>query len=312
LKTHIPAIGSITDTNSRIASITTSSTSQNGWKNYAGTIRCSSSSSSSSSRSYCTDSSLQLACQNAAGCSSATWSSSYSCERGDSCRGTCRYYQVQSTQCSVLIHSNASGFALSTKYSACLYPFSANNQPGTCSSSSSSSNSSMNIVFLSENDPFLAAQKITEGSLSFGLTEKQQRMTGLVLMVLGLCGIGLLVGAVVLIRKTFFKDEESKRKMYGAFGQSYNGQPVYVMAQSPYGAQQPHPGQPQYNQFGQPMLQQPVVMVPPQQSPMGGGGYAPNPYGQPQQGQPMMANPMMMQQQPPPHQQGAYGKPQYF
>uniref|UniRef100_A0A7S1L763 Uncharacterized protein n=1 Tax=Neobodo designis TaxID=312471 RepID=A0A7S1L763_NEODS len=173
---------------------------------------------------------------------------------------------------------------------------------------SSPLSTSVQVLVRSDEDPYLVAAELTKGSFDFGLTAAQQRVLGLVLIIIGAALIACIVGAIVLIKRRMSNDPRNGAAVYGAFGRTYTPAGGYEQMppgtyggvqygqQGPYG-QQPQSPQGQYQQYGQ---------QPPPQQQQGYGQPQQQGYGQPQQGygQPQPG----YGQAPPPQQQ--YGQPQ--
>lgn len=213
----------------------------------------------------CSASRMQSMCESAAGCSGATWNG-FTCAEGRSCTG-CTYTVAQSASCTPIVSKDNGRTFQQSDYTGCLYPFTGeSSQPTKCVSSSSSSSSSMSVVFLNVDDPFIQFGKITSGSLSFGLTEGQQRSIGLSLSVVGGLVLAAVIGLGVFIHNKMCSREEDKARTYGAFGQTYNGvlytpaappqSQNYMHVQSPQGVMI-MPQQQQQPMYGQPVMQQP-------------------------------------------------------
>ena len=176
----------------------------------------------------------------------SNWNGPYRCSEGDC--GTCTYTVYLTTYC-VAVKDSGSLFVEDTS-TTCFY-----NSDAVYSTTSPSS---VEFQVRQKDDPYIALQRITEGSDDFGITRAQQTVSGVVLIVIGcvmitcICVLAFVV--YKLIKKFIVRDDEDN-----------------VVAD---GGQQHY-----YNNGGgggggtQPIHGQPIEM-----HPSGGGGYG---YGQP-------------------------------
>jgi hypothetical protein len=216
---------------------------------------------------------------------------------------TCTYYLYVASYCQPLkLNSKPNEkWVKDTSMSSCDYPF--DSQMKKCSRVSSHS-TTVPFTFMASNDPHIELSRITKGDLSFGLTELQQRLIGLGLIVVGAMFIACMIGLCIAMRQAFCgNNHEHKGAVYGAFGRQYE----YPQGYQKMDAQPQQYNQNQQVQGGYNQQQSPLAP----QSPPQGGGYPPQQggaYGQP----PPQQQAYPPQQQPggyPPQQQGAYGQP---
>jgi len=208
-----------------------------------------------------------------------------SCYNGDVC-GSCLYSGTLSRAC-VVIALDSDSVSKSSQYASCYYPFSEYDY--------SPSSGALTFEVMTENDPFIALQRLTDGSNDFGVTAAQQRAGGVVCLILG---IALTVGIGIAGYCLFRRHQHAHHKT------QTTAPPQVVVAHHVDGPV--YTGQPVYEQ----QTQQPPASYPPQGYPAPQGyhqGYAPQAY---QGGYPMHQFPPPPQYSPatadrPPQ----YGKP---
>ena len=122
------------------------------------------------------------------------------------------------------------------------------------------------VSLMASSDPYIALQRITKGSNSFGLTAAQQRTIGIVLIVIGCCMMVCIYGVIYLVYKKVTSSPENHAAFQNAVPIPL-GQPVYN--------QQPPPG-------SYPMQQQ-QYPVQPAAYPQQPGAYPQQPGAYPQQ-----------------------------
>lgn len=193
----------------------------------------------SSSRNYCTNQFGGVYTHTNAG----------DCDAGEVC-GRCEYQGSLSRAC-VPIAVSSSSISTSSRYSSCYYPFDISGNDYRPSAGSSPT-----IEVMSDDDPFIELQRVTEGTNDFGITEAQQRTTGIVLLILG-----LLITCVMIAAAYFFINRHRKQKEQDKLAHAHEhppagyehhaihvGQPAEPAQQQPY-QQQPYGGKqdPHYN-----------------------------------------------------------------
>jgi hypothetical protein len=237
------------------------------------------------------------------------------CYAGDIC-GTCTFNGLLSSACLVIKLDGTA--ATPSNLVSCYYPFQDHEY--------SSTSTSATFEVMSEDDPFIALQRITDGKNDFGITEAQQKNAGLVCLIVGII-LTVCVGVGLFF---FMRHHNNNQQEQGGYGQNQQqgphgphgfnqGQQMQPVTGQPVGQQQGPGGY--GNQQGYPPQQGgynqgPPVSYPPQQQQ---GGYSPanQQYPPPQGG----GYPPMQQQPPqgynsqynqPPPSQGGYGQqPQY-
>lgn len=143
------------------------------------------------------------------------------------------------------------------------------------------------VKFMANDDPYIAASRITKGTFDFGLTAAQQRTIGIALLIAGILitiGVGCLLGA---LKQRMSSNPQNGSAVYGAFGRQYP-QPYAnpgVQYQQMPPPQQQQPYQQQYQ--AQPYQQQPYAAPPQQQPYYGGPQQQQQPYQQAYVGQPV-------------------------
>eukprot|EP00742_Colponemidia_sp_Colp-10_P023111 GILJ01027464.1.p1 GENE.GILJ01027464.1~~GILJ01027464.1.p1 ORF type:complete len:415 (-),score=33.90 GILJ01027464.1:309-1508(-) len=228
--------------------------------------------------------------------SSASFTGTTSCSSG-SC-GYCDYDTYLSEVCAVV--SSGTPYTRDTRYKSCYYPFGNADQKYDTSSAST-----IPVYARKADDPYIALQRITEGTNDFGLTEAQQRTAGIVLIAIG-CALIACVCLVACVIVHFIKQHNNSRIQPQSPQQN-----VTVLVPGQVISYPTGPVQPISNGYGAPSpMQQPGYSQPPAQNPGYGYGAPPPPpqqYGGSQQqmgyGQPAP---------PPPGyaQGGGYGQPQ--
>ena len=145
----------------------------------------------------CTASEMRNKCTTAAGCQYIT-SNHFSCV--ERCHQYCGWYVVNPWVCVPVVWKGPeNGWERDTSKQACDYPF--QQQLLTCGLASSIS--SMNYMIRASNDPYIEAQEMTQGSMSFGLTDVQQTMVGICLLIVGCLLVVLLCCVVYALRHRF-------------------------------------------------------------------------------------------------------------
>jgi hypothetical protein len=111
------------------------------------------------------------------------------CSAGDTC-GTCTFTGSLSRACIVMAFDTDGTARPSSKYQSCYYPFDHHEYVPSASSAT--------IEVMSENDPFIALQRLTDGRNDFGITAKEQRDLGVVLLVTG-AGVAIVFALVIYV-----------------------------------------------------------------------------------------------------------------
>ena len=238
----------------------------------SGSVRC--------RQSYCSSSKAANLCKDKYG-SSAT--SSDTCNNDQYC--SCQYTRSLQQYCIVATASGAS-YVMSSAYQSCFYPFS---NRDTQQFTGNAAPGSVSFELRMDTDPFVIMQKITEGSMDFGITAGQQRTAGIALIIIG-C---IMIACLVLVGFGLYK------LVKGTMDKRAEGQPApQQQGHQEYSPQLPQP-QPQYGNFQpqqQPAYGQPLSYAPQQQ-------YQNN-QPQPSYGQPPMNQPAYQS-----HQQPTYHNP---
>jgi hypothetical protein len=267
------------------------------------------------SSDYCTSSSMQSRCASEFG---GTWTSSSSsrCKRGQTC-GTCRFTGQLQTACLVLQLND--GVVSKSSLTSCWYPFDSQQYAARVGTTIAG----VEIRVLTERDPYITLQRVTEGSDNFGITAGQQRAAGIGCLVAGCIFTAIMICVICWFVNTQQRQEPAAviapqplapvavdpypqpqpaeysptepPHQSNAYNGYNNGQ--YAPANAGYGQQQPVVGQPTYagqQGYGQPPPNQP--------------GYGQPGYGQPSYGQPGYGQPGYSQ---PPANQAGYGQPGY-
>eukprot|EP00759_Apiculatamorpha_spiralis_P052131 PhF_6_TR5611/c1_g1_i5/m.8108 len=196
---------------------------------------CSCSSSSSSSSTCCHCSMGYGDCPRGA--------TSYS-GRGGTCYknricGTC-YGPYALTNVCPVVSISGTKFLQSSRY-GCIYP-SGGGQRWNIGQYSKTNNPTGTVSVYADTDPYIKLLELTQGSLSFGLTEAQQRGIGLALTVVGSALMFCIFGGCFYL----CCHQTHKQRFHNMTNQAF-GRPAYYNLQSapPMGAD-PSPPQPNY------------------------------------------------------------------
>lgn len=251
--------------------------------------RCSTDCSQASSR-YCSYSNVAAYCQERYGFDAtfvrATSATNSRCTGSEVC-GTCSYVSYLRSVCFVIARSssNAGAWIQDPSYQSCDYPFRAQRYEAVTKSQT------IPFQMRANTDPWIVLQRLSQGTMDFGLTQSQQIALGIALIAIG----GALTAAVII--PVCLKCQNETQSQVGAAqvndGQAMNNvavQQSYQPQQQQYEAQQP------VQQQFQP--QQPAYGYPPQPAGPGVVPYNPEPQPNPpfQTPQPHGAPPPQPQQ----------------
>jgi hypothetical protein len=145
----------------------------------------------------CSTFAMRTYCQN-------TYGGSYSdndgsCDAGEVC-GYCLYSGNLNRAC-VVIAFVAGTPTRSTTYESCYYPFTQHDYfPGS---------TALTLEVMSETDPFIKIESLTQGSHDFGVTAAQQRTTGIILIILGIL-LTCLVGGLIYCFVQYNSDKKER------------------------------------------------------------------------------------------------------
>ena len=176
--------------------------------------------------------------------------------------GTCSYKAYLSDVCIVMAGASAPFYPAHT---SCFYPFK-NEQHDNKYENDRYSNY-VGVTVMHTSDPYIAAQRLTEGSMNFGPNEKQQRLMGFVLLGIGAaCVIFCLLMCYCLYRIVQSAVGGGDQKHYHHHHHHTHvpppgaPQPYFPPQQEPLYPYQPQP-QPQQPYYGAVPAQQPYQHV---------------------------------------------------
>jgi hypothetical protein len=167
-----------------------------------------------------------------------------SCNAQDTC-GTCRYTGQLASACLVVHLESDNTVSQSAKYRSCHFPFTEHDY--------AAASSTVSVSVVSDKDPYIALQELTDGSDDFGLTEDQQRSAGLALLISGIV-ITVICGCL-MCWWMYSRNQEQQRQRLAQEqvmqAQQCDGVPVYGQSQT--NSQEPfYPPQNNHVTYGQP------------------------------------------------------------